>query len=42
MLIKFGYRLLQKYMFTQSLDKKGQAVRMLQKIYEMERDYANP
>lgn len=37
-LIKFGYRLLQKYMFTQSPGKRNQAMCMLQKIYEMEND----
>lgn len=35
-LIKFGYRMLQKYMFTQSPDVKDEAVTALQKIYEME------
>lgn len=34
-LIKFGYRILQEYMFTQSADKKSQQITALQKIYEM-------
>ncbi len=34
-IIKFGYRLLQKYMFSQSSDVKNQQITALQKIYEM-------
>jgi thiamine kinase-like enzyme len=34
-IIKFGYRILQKYMFSQSSDVKNQQITALQKIYEM-------
>lgn len=34
-IIKFGYRILQRYMFTQSADVKYQQIAALQKIYEM-------
>lgn len=34
-LIKFGYRILQEYMFSQSPDVKEEQVSLLQKIYEM-------
>lgn len=34
-LFKFGYRMLQKYMFTQEPDIKKEAATALQKIYEM-------
>jgi len=34
-IIKFGYRILQKYMFSQSSDIKNQQINALQKIYEM-------
>lgn len=34
-IIKFGYRILQEYMFSQSSDIKSQQINALQKIYEM-------
>jgi thiamine kinase-like enzyme len=34
-IIKFGYRILQKYMFSQSSDVKNEQITALQKIYEM-------
>lgn len=34
-IIKFGYRMLQKYMFSQSTDVKNEQITALQKIYEM-------
>jgi thiamine kinase-like enzyme len=34
-IIKFGYRFLQKYMFSQSSEVKNQQIKALQKIYEM-------
>lgn len=34
-IIKFGYRFLQKYMFSQSPDVKSQQITALQKIYKM-------
>jgi hypothetical protein len=34
-IIKFGYRFLQKYMFSQSSDIKNKQINALQKIYEM-------
>jgi hypothetical protein len=37
-IIKFGYRILQKYMFSQSSDVKIQQITALQKIYEMTND----
>lgn len=40
-IIKFGYRILQKYMFTQSLDVKNEQITVLQKIYEMRNKYTN-
>lgn len=39
-IIKFGYRILQKYMFSESPDIKNQQVKKLQKIYDI-RKYAN-
>ena len=35
MIIKFGYRFIHRYMFTESFDRKNQCINMLQKIYEM-------
>ena len=34
-LIKFGYRILQKHMFAQSSDEKEKQAAALQKIFEM-------
>lgn len=34
-IIKFGYRILQEYMFSQSSDVKNQQITALQKIYDM-------
>jgi thiamine kinase-like enzyme len=34
-IIKFGYRILQKYLFSQSSDVKNEQTNVLQKIYEM-------
>ena len=35
-LIKFGYRILQEYMFSEAQDVKEEQVSILQKVYEME------
>lgn len=37
-IIKFGYRLLQKFMFSQSPNVKDQQITALQKIYEMQKN----
>lgn len=34
-LIQFGYRMMQEYMFSESTDEKNRGVNALQKIYEM-------
>jgi len=34
-LIKFGYRMVQKYMFADDEDERGEVVNMLQKIFSM-------
>jgi len=39
-LIKFGYRLIQGYMYADDDEEREEAVVALQKIYEMEDDYA--
>ena len=38
-IIKFGYRILQEYMFTQSSDVKKEQILILQQIYEMRKKY---
>lgn len=41
-ILKFGYRILQSYMFTLSPDIKKQQITALQKIYEMSSHVSNP